>query len=518
MFSANLYNFGESLASNSSYGSNSLLAAANTVVLDTESPPKFGSLTQHSCNDTELDFDLHYTMDTKNRSDSTQSTIFKDDDVFNQSNEMEEEPESQPVPQIKHILQNRISVNVPIESKIQKNSSANSHCASITPTSNILADTTPQNSLPSKFSSSRTYLKIQLMKQQVAEEMERKNGSLSSTLVHREPFETIFSDNNGFDESKQSPVMQHDPNFYQSKLENPSPYHLQQMTKHLQIQSEGKPKRTGRSRLNSGKPILSNQSLDEPNITINHSSHIDINKTNSSLPSEYVMPSTMSSQYSQDSNSFLLTSPSSSSFSQQEFMDELDDIVTDQLGDMFGKRSYSAQLTNSQLQNEINQIEEVLNLPKTAPNEGYLKTMTPPLNAPVRPSSSCPADIARLKKLQGIHLTEDEIRILIKERQKKDNHNIMRSLESLRSEKSQSGGSLQSLLESPSIGHRLENMIRSDSTIVNLDANLNENQISQLEQFINEREQRNMQHLGNLDNFCSPVDVTDTLMMDNLMN
>lgn len=152
-------------------------------------------------------------------------------------------------------------------------------------------------------------------------------------------------------------------NFFKSNLENPTAYHLQQMTKHLQI--EMNPKRRASSKQNSSKPILLNHSLDEPNITITQSNHIDISNKNSSLPCEYVIPSTISSQYSQDSNSIVVTSPSSSSFSQQEYMDELDDIVVDHLGDMFGKRSYSTQLTHSQLQNEINQIEEVLNLPKT---------------------------------------------------------------------------------------------------------------------------------------------------------
>lgn len=50
--------------------------------------------------------------------------------------------------------------------------------------------------------------------------------------------------------------------------------------------------------------------------------------------------------------------------------------------------------------------------------------MSPPLTPTARPSSSCPADVARLKKLQGVHLTEDEIKLIMKDRQKKDNHNM----------------------------------------------------------------------------------------------
>lgn len=42
----------------------------------------------------------------------------------------------------------------------------------------------------------------------------------------------------------------------------------------------------------------------------------------------------------------------------------------------------------------------------------------------VRESTSCPTDIARLKKLKGINLTEDEIKLIVKDRQKKDNHNM----------------------------------------------------------------------------------------------
>lgn len=166
MFTSNLCKFGESLASGSSFGSNSLLAAANTVVLGAESPPKFSSSfsqLQQNCDDSELDFDLHYDTQSKDQSGS----VFKDDHIFNQSNEMEEECQNEPVPRTKQVLHNRISMNVPIEPKNETNSSANSHCASITPTSNIFADNTPQNSVPNKFSSSRTYMKIQLMKQQV---------------------------------------------------------------------------------------------------------------------------------------------------------------------------------------------------------------------------------------------------------------------------------------------------------------------------------------------------------------
>lgn len=91
----------------------------------------------------------------------------------------------------------------------------------------------------------------------------------------------------------------------------------------------------------------------------------------------------------------------------------------------------------------------------------------------------------------------------------------VRSLESLKSDKSQSGGSLQSLLESPYLGNKIEHMIKSDSTIVNLDADLNQSQINQFEQFINQHEQVDIQ---NLDNLLNMEGINDTLMMNNLLN
>jgi hypothetical protein len=50
--------------------------------------------------------------------------------------------------------------------------------------------------------------------------------------------------------------------------------------------------------------------------------------------------------------------------------------------------------------------------------------MSPPITQSVRPSTSCPADMARIKKLQSLNLTEDDIKVYLKERQKKDNHNM----------------------------------------------------------------------------------------------
>ena len=60
------------------------------------------------------------------------------------------------------------------------------------------------------------------------------------------------------------------------------------------------------------------------------------------------------------------------------------------------------------------------------PSEDYLKVMSPPLTPSERASTSCPSDLARLKKMRGLNLTEDELRQLVKDRHKKDTHNISR--------------------------------------------------------------------------------------------
>ena len=90
---------------------------------------------------------------------------------------------------------------------------------------------------------------------------------------------------------------------------------------------------------------------------------------------------------------------------------------------IFDKKNMSQVLTSLQIQDEINRIEETLNLPKTLPNENYLSTPSPG-SFSQQTSSSCPADVARIKQLQGLNLTTDEIKLIVKDRQKKDNHNM----------------------------------------------------------------------------------------------
>ena len=109
-------------------------------------------------------------------------------------------------------------------------------------------------------------------------------------------------------------------------------------------------------------------------------------------------------------------------------MFKIEDLVPDELNKYLNKKSLSTNLTPSEIQEEINQMEQYLNIPKTLPNfNGYLTVMSPTLSEPVRPSSSCPSDMARVKKLQGLNLTEDDIRLIVKDRQKKDNHNMSNS-------------------------------------------------------------------------------------------
>jgi hypothetical protein len=54
----------------------------------------------------------------------------------------------------------------------------------------------------------------------------------------------------------------------------------------------------------------------------------------------------------------------------------------------------------------------------------YLNFMSPPTPQSVRASTSCPTDTARLKKLKGLNLTEEDIKLIVRDRQKKDNHNM----------------------------------------------------------------------------------------------
>jgi hypothetical protein len=59
------------------------------------------------------------------------------------------------------------------------------------------------------------------------------------------------------------------------------------------------------------------------------------------------------------------------------------------------------------------------------PNDDYLKVLSPTeTSRPVRTSSSCPANTTQLEMLNGLNLTEENIRTILKERQKKDNHNM----------------------------------------------------------------------------------------------
>lgn len=149
---------------------------------------------------------------------------------------------------------------------------------------------------------------------------------------------------------------------------------------------------------------------------------------NGSILSDYVLHENLDSQSFDSHNSNLdlsqLSSPSNSSFSQNDFLNEVDDIDPEELESFLNKSELGASLTNLQLEEEISEIERALNLPKTLPTDEYFRDILSPQSVG-KGSSSCPADAVRLKKLQGLNLTEDEIRLIIKDRQKKDNHNMI---------------------------------------------------------------------------------------------
>ena len=109
-----------------------------------------------------------------------------------------------------------------------------------------------------------------------------------------------------------------------------------------------------------------------------------------------------------------------SSFSQNE-LDELEDFVGDRLTGYLRTSASTTDFDINDIKNETREIEQYLNMPSTLPSEAYFK-MAP--GSPVRPSSSCPADIVRLKKMHGVQLNDDEIRLILKDRQKKDSHNL----------------------------------------------------------------------------------------------
>lgn len=116
--------------------------------------------------------------------------------------------------------------------------------------------------------------------------------------------------------------------------------------------------------------------------------------------------------------------------------EELDEFIIDDFPSSslpHNSSSYSAcgALNSMDIQDELIMMEQSLNMPKTLPNDDYFKTLSPP-HTPggtlVRPSTSCPADIARIKQMSGQRLTDDEIKLILKDRQKKDNHNMSKLL------------------------------------------------------------------------------------------
>lgn len=411
--------------------------------------------------------------------------------------------------------------------------SPNSHnLIGVSTTPSNLTDSTPQNSVTSKYNNSRTYMKLQLQKKQT-EEMEQKQrltiasnqifssgssstaSNTSSTGLNNHELVFLIQNNqnthtfaansnsisnnqnnnnnnttqngsnnsngtNNFSMSLNSettipsslPSSEIIPRNVlsevfqiETKLEYPTKYHVMQMAKNLQqstvsksgFTSPNKIKKISSTKLSrlSNKPSSFNnqqsqqsiQQQQQPQyflIKNNNSANNQLNyDTSFSASDDIAVLPTGSSAYSDagpqeifsnqsfdsKSSSWNQTrSPTSvnSSFSQNDIISELEDLVPEELNSYLNKKLYVSSLTSQEMQQEINQIEQFLNLPKTLPNEGIIQpyVMSPPLQEPIHPSS-CPADIARLKKLQSLNLTEEDVKLFLRDRQKKDTHNMI---------------------------------------------------------------------------------------------
>jgi hypothetical protein len=137
----------------------------------------------------------------------------------------------------------------------------------------------------------------------------------------------------------------------------------------------------------------------------------------------------------------VISSPAST-FSQSEFFSgELDDMVPEDIKHFINsRRSFNSvyHLSTSELENQMEKTH-AMHSPRTMPNDGYLQASmgadggagmpaSPALSQSARPSTSCPSDMARIKKLQSMNLTEVEIRHVLKDmkdRHKKEAHNMI---------------------------------------------------------------------------------------------
>jgi hypothetical protein len=233
------------------------------------------------------------------------------------------------------------------------------------------------------------------------------------------------------------------------KLDYPTKYHVMQIAKNLQqstILPNQLANKNKKTKISSPKPKASNKATllqrqiliqreQQQNIAIANTSDNSLTSSaeisilpngSSGISDNYLQRHSFESEGS-NFDPIKLSSPASSSFSQNEVIDEeLEDFMTEELNNFINKRSLSIDLTNEEMQEEINQMERCLNLPKTLPNSSFIKIGSPaPFKDHSQASSSCPSDIARLKKLQGLRLTDDEIRLIVKDRQKKDTHNMI---------------------------------------------------------------------------------------------
>ena len=217
----------------------------------------------------------------------------------------------------------------------------------------------------------------------------------------------------------------------ETKLEFPTKYHVMQLTKNNKsllkppssspstgggIESPSRVKSASGHRLSAGKPRASlkhSSSIGKPIFKTS----VSPNENNQDYDANFDRASSCQSFDSQS----LISSPASSTFSQSDlFSGDLDDIVLDDIKQYIMQKRSSTSELGGQLEKYI------VNSPKTMPNDMFYLNTPPGISA--RPSTSCPNDMARLKKLQSMNLTEEEIRYFlkeIKEKQKKESHNLV---------------------------------------------------------------------------------------------
>ena len=356
-----------------------------------------------------------------------------------------------------------------------------------------VTDLTPQNSLAtsvSKTNTSRSLMKLQLMKQQV-ENMEKKshnplhssNNSIppstttttTTTTTTNSNSQSMFSsttssnnstvnnpdmihsnyqtlENSMIESPLPLPLLPSDPQEIipkkelaqeynvDTKLEFPTKYHVMQLAKNLQQSTsessspslfsptnktnsnKSSSRYITKLRLGSGSSSSKHHSSSSSSLKLQQqqqNTHLDYNLDYlSNDSSSFVSDHTENSNF----NPSRISSPASSVFSQST---ELDDLLSDELKLLLARKSLSSNfINNAELESQLEKY--INNSPQTMPNDSAYFLGGGSSQQIARPSTSCPNDMARLKKLQSLNLTEDEIRQVLKdlkEKQKKENHN-----------------------------------------------------------------------------------------------